>query len=460
MPADIRPRHARGAALHGALLCAALGIATAPPLAAQPHPTPDSALRAALHEAVHRGNPILASRRASLAATEARLRATGFAPPSFLSAEVEEVPGGLDLAHAGSARLDLQQEFLSGGRRDAERAVARTDVARAEAALVATEWQLVAVADQRLVQLAGWGAIARRLAAEDSLLAGAEEALRSRFATGNARYVDVLRLRSERLRVTSDRAAAVTEARVSRQLLVGLFGDDEESVRLMQALDSSLVAGPAYVLAPTLPPAPALDSLLAVAGVLRVANADVARADAAQRLAIAERRPRFTASLGAQRFASDDGRLVVGPTVGATVSLPFTARRATGAALEAAARDADAARASRRATALTLRSELTAARDRYEAARTRLAVYGSALLAGAREEREGALASYRSGDLALIELLDFERALSRAEVDRLRTRIDAADALADLVTSAAGIPDAPPMSERRERAVRATGGER
>jgi outer membrane protein TolC len=68
----------------------------------------------------------------------------------------------------------------------------------------------------------------------------------------------------------------------------------------------------------------------------------------------------------------------------------------------------------------------------------RLAVYSSALLAGARQEREGALAGYRSGELALIALLDFERALARAEIDRVRARIDAADALAELALRAAG----------------------
>ena len=48
------------------------------------------------------------------------------------------------------------------------------------------------------------------------------------------------------------------------------------------------------------------------------------------------------------------------------------------------------------------------------------------------EERESALAAYRTGSLSLLELIDFERALSRAEIERIRALIDAADALADL----------------------------
>ena len=71
--------------------------------------------------------------------------------------------------------------------------------------------------------------------------------------------------------------------------------------------------------------------------------------------------------------------------------------------------------------------------DRYDAARTRIASFDAALLRGARDERESALGAYRSGELSLLELLDFERALARAEIERLRNRIDAADALADLL---------------------------
>ena len=50
-----------------------------------------------------------------------------------------------------------------------------------------------------------------------------------------------------------------------------------------------------------------------------------------------------------------------------------------------------------------------------------------------RQERESALAAYRTGSLSLLELLDFERALSRAEIERIRALVDAADAWADLL---------------------------
>lgn len=85
-----------------------------------------------------------------------------------------------------------------------------------------------------------------------------------------------------------------------------------------------------------------------------------------------------------------------------------------------------------------------AARTRYEAARERLAAFDAALLRGVRQERETALAAYRSGELSLIELLDFERALARAEVEQRRAHIEAVVALADLISGAAGAADDEP----------------
>jgi cobalt-zinc-cadmium efflux system outer membrane protein len=131
----------------------------------------------------------------------------------------------------------------------------------------------------------------------------------------------------------------------------------------------------------------------------------------------------------------------VGLTFGGSITLPSTARRAGEAALGAADAEIAVAMAERDAAVAAVRASLAAALERYEAARLRLSAFDAALLRGAREEREAALASFRAGDLSLIELLDFERALARAETERLRSLLDAADALADLHAAGAGGPD-------------------
>ena len=188
------------------------------------------------------------------------------------------------------------------------------------------------------------------------------------------------------------------------------------------------------------PPPPDVDSLLAALGALEpgALAVELARAEAAG--VRAGRRAQLTGGVGVQRFGDGAGGFRVGPSLRATVSLPFAVGGSTRALAGAADLAVVEAEADRVAAAARLRTGLLLARDHYAAALERLQVYDAALLTGAREEREGALGAYRSGELSLVELLDFERALARAETDGLRAAIDARVALAHLFTTAAGLP--------------------
>ena len=413
-------------------------LSAAPAAGAQPATpatTPADTARAAIVALVLRSSPELAARQAALDAAEARLRAAGPPTAMALSAETEGVPSGVDLTRAQSLRVQAEREFVPAGVRAAARAVAQTDVDAGRAALRLAEQRLIAVAGRALIALAGWSAIARRHTDEDSLLGSAEASLRSRFAVGDARYVDVLRLRTERLRVQSERAGALAESQAARRALEGLLPQDAAdraaAQRLRALADGVAAAGTTQPPFAVVPPAPDVDSLLVASGQAALADARLARATAERARLVAEQRPRLSAFLGVQRFAGDAG-YPIGPVAGATLSLPFTARAANEARAAAASSDVLAATAERRAALATLRATLLAARDRYEAARARIASFDAALLRGARDERESALGAYRSGELSLLDLLDFERALARAETERLRNRIDAADALAAL----------------------------
>jgi cobalt-zinc-cadmium efflux system outer membrane protein len=423
------------------MLPSALLVGAMPRLLAAQELFADSAAVRQLKESVRRHSPEVAAHRAALEAARARLRSTGFAPAAALGAELEEVPGGLDIGDAGSIRLELSRELFSGALRSAQRTVAERDVEHAQAELELAERKVGARVDRALTLAIGATAIGRRLAAEDSLLASAEEGVRTRFAVGEARYVDVLRLRTERLRIRTDAAAALSETRIGRTLLISLVAPDaatEASAAIIDTIVARELRDPLRV---PLPAAPPLDSLIALSAPVRLGDIAVTRAQSARRLARAEQRPVIAASIGVQRFGDESGGYTTGPTVGASVTLPFTARRRNQAALIAADREIAAAEAARQAAVVAVRANLTVARERYEAARERLSLFDAALLRGAREERESALAAYRTGELSLIELLDFERALARAEIERLRSRIVAADAFADLIAGAPGDSD-------------------
>lgn len=394
---------------------------------------------ARLQDAVLARNAMLVSARATVDAARARADAAGLAPAMVLAGEIEDVPDGYDVRSA-AIRVELAREFMTGGRTAASRALASADVALAEARLEAIERRVRAEVLLELTRLTSARAIARRLAAEDTLLLGAEAALRDRFSVGDARYVDVLRLGAERLRVQTDRATILADEQAAREALAALSYVSDRDVVLALA-DSALGADPVATAA-TFPPAPAIDSLLALSAPVVHASAEVDRAVAAQSLGVANQRMRFAGSIGVQRTIEQEGGSAFGPVVGASLTLPFTAGRANRGERRAVEREVAAARAARDAVVARVRGVLAGAAARYEAARSRLAVYDVALLRAVDEERESALAGYRAGQLSLIELIDFERAIARAEIEWLRAHADAVEAYANLIAATAEGPDA------------------
>lgn len=395
-----------------------------------------------LRQRVRETSPILAAHRARLDVALARRGATGLVPPAAASFEIDEVPGLANFVDAGSMRLDVSRELWPSARRRAERNVADRDADRARLEIEITERSLDALVTQLLVKAGASAAVTGRLASEDSLLRGAEEALRARFAVADARYVDVLRLRTERLQVETEIHRSRGDARIGRRQLIRL-ASPSDSLSFAALVDAAIAAESRSFLRGALPPLPPLDSLLAVSGALQLAELAVKRAQAMRLLAVAEQRSVPAASVGVQRFVDEEGNANLGFTAGLSIPLSFTARPANTARRLLAEREVSLAQAEKVATENRVSSALATAADRYETARAQIAAYDAALLRGAREERETALAAYRANTMTLIELLDFERALAHAEVSRLRSQAEAADALLDLLNTVLGVDDLP-----------------
>ena len=134
-----------------------------------------------------------------------------------------------------------------------------------------------------------------------------------------------------------------------------------------------------------------------------------------------------------QRIGQANNGPALGPSFGFSVSLPFSVRADNDRLRNAAAQSIRTADIEFQSILVSRRAHFAAALERYQSARSRIQVFDAALLRGAREERESALAAYRTGSLSLLELIDFERALARAEIERVKAIIDAADAFADLI---------------------------
>jgi hypothetical protein len=421
---DGRRRRARSAGHAGKVIPASVLLAlTATGLLAAQGPATRADYERVV--AVVRGqSPFLAAARADLAAAVARTRAAGRGGAAELLADLEEAPE----FRVGQAvfSLALSREFLVGGRGGAARSVAAADVVAAEGWLTWWEVAVGVETERELTRWLAWNGIVIRLSAQDSLLARAEVALRDRLAAGEGRYADVLRVQAERLRSTSERAQAVAAAADARARLDGLAGGPMGE--LTAVLDSLAVGGAG----PVRPPDPAPpDSLLSIAPTVRRAGDDLRRLRAEGALVRAETRPRFRATLGAQ-VAGEGAARGLGPVAGIAVSLPFTARGANRAAVGAAAATTGAAEARLTAVRARERGVIEATARRYRTALERVALFETGLLTAARVERATALDAYAAGEISLLEFLDFERAATQVEVDRLRALMDTTNAWADL----------------------------
>lgn len=384
-----------------------------------------------ISDAVRIGSPTLRAARATRDLAVARAAAAGPSSPAFVSAGLSEAPARtLD---QGNLRLEVGRDLMTGPRRRAERALADIDVRAATIAITLEERRLAGVILRDVIRAAGARRIAVRLAGEDQLLMGAEDGVRGRFGVGEARYVDVLRVRTERLRVQTSRSASLAEVRAARAGVIAVLTGTDAVDGVDALLDSVATEGLADAWRALLPPVPALDSLIALSEEAQLATTNAARVDATRALVLAEQRSQVSAYAGIQRIGQANNGPTFGPSLGVTMTLPFSAARSNRLALAAATQGIATAAIVREGAVIAARARLAAARERYGAALERLATFDAALLRGARDERESALSAYRTGSLSLIELLDFERALSRAEIERIHTLVDAADAWADLL---------------------------
>jgi len=371
-------------------------------------------------------DPRLTTLRALVEAAAARSRAVGLAPPLALSASASDGPQA-DLL-AGNLGVEVGRELFLGARSAAARTRAQVDVDAAQAELDAAERLLEMRVLTALAQVAGATRIADRLDRSDRWLADAESALGARLAVGEARYVDVLRVRTERLQAVAERSRMLADRAASLEALRVMVGDAISEDSLRRLVDGAGTDAALAEWRAALDDGP-LEALL-VAGfpAVRSAIAGEAAARAERGVVAAGLRPSVTGAAGLQRIGPANGGSTLGLVLGFSTTLPFTAATARERTLAAADATTDAARAGRAAATARARATVRAARVRYDASRTRVDAFDAALLVAADAEREAALGEYRSGTLSLLELLDFERALVRVEVERTRALLDAVQA--------------------------------
>lgn len=282
---------------------------------------------------------------------------------------------------------------------------ARIEAARAEAALAGSDRDASRRIGRRALRLA-WFTLAAR---EDLAAAASEKAARAR-ATADAveSLYDAGRVALvERSRVVADAAlAAADAAQAGEEMKVA-----EGALRRLLGFDPGLAIGtarplPAFEAEADL--ASALAAGLARSPVATAADARVRAAEAAVRVAAAERYPGLAVELGADR--NDPTQPGTDRSVGVSVTVPIGA----GPALDAARAERQRALALRDQAKREIADAVETAWRSAHAARARCESLQRAVIPAATQAADLAQVAYREGRSDIFRVLDAERALAEA----------------------------------------------
>ncbi len=348
-------------------------------------------------------------------------QASALAPPSVaLEAGKLGTPLSAD-EHEGSARLT--QELGAPGARAARRRQSHAADALAEAGEASVALRLRGEVTRAYRRLQASSLEVRTLESLRRTASDLEHMVEARLRTGGARYLDVLRARSERARIENDLWQARRGLRHEERALNAFMAQPASAA--IEAADSMRF----------MPLTDSLEHFLRAAAErprLRAARAALARGDAGVGLARASARPALSWSAGLERVP---GAAVPGWGAGIEFTLPFLPWTASGAQ----AAEARAEQSGARAQLETAERDVEAlVRDAYESARTaeaQVRQFDRVLLADAADAIRTATQNFQAGQIDGLELLETLRTLRSIELEHLRALLDYELALTDLAVA-------------------------
>lgn len=365
-------------------------------------------------------NPELRAADHDIKAARARVGQAGAFEAPSLSYEAGKLgtPVSRD-EHETSVRLS--QELGAPGARGRAKTVARTELAIAEATRASVALKLRGDATRAYRRLQADALSLHRLESLRRTAVDFEQMVSARLRTGGARYLDVLRARSERARIENDAVEGLRALREDRRALNALMARGPEEP--LEPADSLV-----YV-----PFADSLQSLLTTAMAdrprLRAAQLEVERGESQVGLARSGRMPSASVSAGLDRVPGSDS-----PGIGGEISFtlpfaPWTDRRSRITEAHASSSSASARlEASRREVDLAVRNAFEAARS----AEQQVQQFDRVLLADAADAIRTATQNYQAGQIDGLELFETLRTFRSIELEYIRALLNYELALTDL----------------------------
>lgn len=381
-----------------------------------------------LLELARRQNPELAAMGFEVEAARERVQPAGALPDPMGRMELRDVGnqmgnGDFNLlpARVGSTKYTVTQTIPLWGKRDLRREVAAADAAQAQARRSGTWAELAARVKAAFAQyyLVGQNL---KITRELLRLAGSLEQLaQARYVDGLVPQQDVVRAQVERTALRSELLMMETEHHHAAARLNALLRRPPQA-----ALAEPQALRP-------LPAAAKLDytaleaRLLAANPQLAVQEAQIAAADKNRELVTKNRYPDLTVGVSPiqTRNRVSEWELMF------EINIPLRQESRRAQEREAAAM-ASAARARKEAALSQVSAELAENLSALDAARRLEQLVATALLPQADVAFQAALAGYETGRLDFATLLEAQRQLRKAKLDRLKAQAEAQLRLADI----------------------------
>ena len=368
-------------------------------------------------------NPALRATERDVDAARARLRQAGAFEAPSLSYQVGKRGTPVN-AEEHEAAVRVSQDLGAPGQRGRATNVARTELALADAGRESFALRLRGDVTRAYRRLQADALTIRAIESLQKTATDLGRMVEMRLRTGGARYLDVLRARSERVRIENDLLEAERALRENRRTLNTLMA---------RAPDEPLIPADslAYVpLADSL--APILQQARTTRPRVRAARLEVERGRAQVALAKNGLLPTASLSAGLDRVPGSDR-----PGVGGEVSFslpfaPWTDRRSRISEARASHGSAEAR------LEATEREVDSALRNAFESARSterQVQRFESVLLADASDAIRTAIQNYQAGQIDGLELFETLRTFRSIELEHIRALLNYELALTDLAVA-------------------------
>lgn len=381
-----------------------------------------------LLELARRQNPELAAMGFEAEAAQARVQPAGALPDPMGRLELRDVGnqmgnGDFNLlpARVGSAKYTVAQTIPLWGKRDLKREVAEADAAQAQARRSGTWAELAAKVKAAFAQYYYVGH--SLMLAQELLRLGSslEQLTQARYSDGLVPQQDVVRAQVEKTTLRSE--------------LLMLETEHHHAAARLNALLRRPPAAPlaeAQALRPLPPPAKldyvALEArLLAANPQLAAQDAQISAAEKNRELVTKNRYPDLTVGVSPiqTRNRVTEWELMF------EVNIPLQQESRRSQEREAAAM-ASAARSRKDAALNQVSADLAENLSALDSARRLEQLVASALLPQADLAFKAALAGYETGKLDFATLLDAQRQIRKAKLDRLKAQVEAQFRLAEI----------------------------